>query len=323
MSAASPAVDNQSSLLRTKTLALGVFVVSLVVYSLTLAPTVTLVDSGELILAAQSLGVAHPPGFPLYVLLAHLATLFPLGNLAVRVNFASAIFAALASAVVTLVVAEILASPALAAQLLSRKRKRLDREGKKRTRAVIQDPTRAASSHPFDSIIPLVVAGLLLAFSRTVWAYATITEVYTLNTLLIATIFLLMFRWRRRRNETGRRGDTETRREDENGRRAGEASRREEHEKKSQSRPVSARPFVVCRRTSLWISAWCAPRNGWLDAACVCSARVVNRGRNFLQKQAASERCSVCICGSVRGLRLSSDRGFASADHELGRHSHF
>src|ERR1700682_5062745 len=77
-------------------------------YRWTLAPTVTLVDSGELIVAAHSLGVAHPPGFPLYVMLAHLASLVPIGNVAVRVNFASAIFAALAAAMLTLAVAEML-----------------------------------------------------------------------------------------------------------------------------------------------------------------------------------------------------------------------
>src|SRR5688572_10585383 len=85
-----------------------VFVLSFALYTYTLAPTVTLVDSGELILAAETLGVAHPPGFPLYVLLAHLATLLPFGNLAVRVHFASAMFAALTSAFLTLLVAEAL-----------------------------------------------------------------------------------------------------------------------------------------------------------------------------------------------------------------------
>src|SRR6266436_4576523 len=81
----------------------AVFVVALLLYTFTLAPTVTLVDSGELILAAQGLGVAHPPGFPLWVILAHLASLVPLGNVAVRINFSSALFAALASAMLTLV----------------------------------------------------------------------------------------------------------------------------------------------------------------------------------------------------------------------------
>ena len=59
----------------------------------------TLIDSGELIVAARFLGVAHPPGFPLYVILVYLASLLPIGNIAERINFASAFFAALACAI--------------------------------------------------------------------------------------------------------------------------------------------------------------------------------------------------------------------------------
>src|SRR5436309_7257370 len=81
----------------------AVFIASLLLYSWTLAPTVTLVDSGELIVAARFLGVAHPPGFPLYVMLAHLASLVPMGSVALRINFASALFAALACTMLTLV----------------------------------------------------------------------------------------------------------------------------------------------------------------------------------------------------------------------------
>src|SRR6266568_3353617 len=86
----------------------AVFIATLLLYSWTLAPTVTLTDSGELIVVAHGLGVAHPPGFPLWVILAHLASLVPLGNVAVRINFASAVFAALASATLTLVMAELM-----------------------------------------------------------------------------------------------------------------------------------------------------------------------------------------------------------------------
>jgi len=69
-----------------------VFLAALFLYIWTLAPTVTPTDSGELILVAQGLGIAHPPGVPLWVMLAHLASLVPLGNVAVRINFSSAIF---------------------------------------------------------------------------------------------------------------------------------------------------------------------------------------------------------------------------------------
>src|SRR5213595_3437197 len=85
-----------------------VFLVALLLYIWTLAPTVTLTDSGELIVVARGLGVAHPPGFPLWVILAHLASRVPLGNIAVRINFSSALFAALASAMLALVVAELM-----------------------------------------------------------------------------------------------------------------------------------------------------------------------------------------------------------------------
>src|SRR5258706_2816945 len=126
MNEASPAANWGSR--RPLVLALVVFVLSLAVYASTLAPTVTLVDSGELILAARSLGVAHPPGFPLYVLLAHLATLVPIGNVAVRVNFASAVFAALAASTLTLAVFVAMATAGFA----SRTRKRsADRRSKK------------------------------------------------------------------------------------------------------------------------------------------------------------------------------------------------
>ena len=46
-------------------------------------------------------------------------------------------------------------------------------------------------------LAPALASGLLMAFSRTLWSYATVTEVYTLNTLLILIIFFLMLRWRR------------------------------------------------------------------------------------------------------------------------------
>src|SRR5213596_2665890 len=163
----------------------AVFLVALLLYCCTLAPTVTLTDSGELIVVAHGLGVAHPPGVPLWVMLAHLASLVPLGNVAVRINFSSALFAALASAMLTLVVAELI----ITASYLPKTKERGARK-----------KTRTADSVVDHVLIfaPAVGAGLLMAFSRTLWSYATIAEVYTLNTLLILIVFFLMVRWRRR-----------------------------------------------------------------------------------------------------------------------------
>ncbi|PIR18592.1 MAG: hypothetical protein COV48_06685, partial [Elusimicrobia bacterium CG11_big_fil_rev_8_21_14_0_20_64_6] len=55
-------------------------------------------DSGEMSVAAATLGVAHPTSYPLYVLLSRLAILAPLGNPAYRLNLLSAVAGAAACA---------------------------------------------------------------------------------------------------------------------------------------------------------------------------------------------------------------------------------
>ncbi|HWM26613.1 MAG TPA: DUF2723 domain-containing protein [Chthoniobacterales bacterium] len=183
-----------------------VFFAALFLYAWTLAPTVTLVDSGELIVAARSLGVAHPPGFPLWVMLAHLVSLVPFGSVAVRINFSSALFGALAAAVLTLVVAELMIIASYAKITERRQAKKSARRG---TNAG-PDPRGGAIGEDGRSrfllvLAPAVAAGLLMAFSRTLWGYATVTEVYALNTLIILIIFFLMLRWRRSIIADGRR----------------------------------------------------------------------------------------------------------------------
>src|SRR5437867_10368609 len=164
-----------------------VFLVALLLYGWTLAPTVTLTDSGELIVVARGLGIAHPPGVPLWIILAHLASLLPFGNVAQRINFSSALFAGLACAMLTLAVAELLVTASYLSA--SKRRKKGSQQSKKIEQSGDAHLVLAA---------PAIGAGLLMAFSRTLWSYATITEVYALNTLLILVILFLMLRWRRR-----------------------------------------------------------------------------------------------------------------------------
>src|SRR4051812_26123567 len=76
--------------------AVGLF--SLVVYVLTLSPTVNFVDSGELISVGANAGIAHPPGYPLYTLLIILGGALPFSDRAVGVNLVSALAGALAVA---------------------------------------------------------------------------------------------------------------------------------------------------------------------------------------------------------------------------------
>jgi len=132
---------------------------ALVVYGLTMAPGLTWAnfgaDGGELITAAVTLGVPHPPGYPTYVLLGKLVSLLPLGEMAFRFNAFSAICTAVATAAVT---GAMLSWP----------------------------PDRLVRAVKFAG----VAAGLTVAFSPLVWSQAVITEVYALN---LAVIGLLLW----------------------------------------------------------------------------------------------------------------------------------
>ncbi len=77
------------------------FAVLIAIYSATLAPSVTWWDSGELIAAVHSLGIPHPPGTALYVVIGKVWTMltWPL-DFAVRVNLFSAVATAAAIAVI-------------------------------------------------------------------------------------------------------------------------------------------------------------------------------------------------------------------------------
>ncbi|XP_059706557.1 protein O-mannosyl-transferase TMEM260 isoform X1 [Haemorhous mexicanus] len=75
--------------------ALGAAVAAL--YTATLPPALPGGDAGELITAAYELGVAHPPGYPLFTLLAKVATGLPGGSPAFRVNLLCGLLGAAAA----------------------------------------------------------------------------------------------------------------------------------------------------------------------------------------------------------------------------------
>jgi len=143
-------------------------------YVLTLAPTVTFWDAGEFIAAARTLGIPHPPGTPLFVLIAHVwALLVPVGEYAVRTNFLSALFSAAGAGCFFLVVHE-----SLPAQFAA------DQPGAARVR-----------------LAGAALAALLGAFTFTNWQNSNETEVYAVVTFTIAAISWLALLWRRRRQE--------------------------------------------------------------------------------------------------------------------------
>jgi hypothetical protein len=138
---------------RDAAIAASLGLVSLLAYLLTLAPSVLPGDSGEFQFAAPLLGVAHPTGYPLYLLLGKLfISLVPLGDPASRMNLLSAVLAAAAVAATYLLAREL-------------------------------TPRRTIAA----------LGALTLAFSRTFWSQSVEAEVYALNSLFVAiTLFLLL-----------------------------------------------------------------------------------------------------------------------------------
>jgi 4-amino-4-deoxy-L-arabinose transferase-like glycosyltransferase len=77
---------------------------ALMLYVRTLAPSLQYADSGEFQTLVYSLGTSHPTGYQVYVLLGHLFTLLPIGDLAYRVNLFSAFLGALTVSMMYLIV---------------------------------------------------------------------------------------------------------------------------------------------------------------------------------------------------------------------------
>ena len=73
----------------------AVVVFSIVLYVQFAARDVMFGDGPELTLAAVLDGVGHPPGYPLWIMLGHLASLLPIGSLPFRVNITACLYHAL------------------------------------------------------------------------------------------------------------------------------------------------------------------------------------------------------------------------------------
>ncbi len=145
------------------------FLLPLAVYLLTLAPTVTFFDSGEFITAISSLGSPHSPGYPLFVNYAKVFTFLPFGDIAFRVNFATAVSASLAC---------------LGVYLLTLRLSAAGEDG----------PEPAATGRI--RRLACLSAALLFAFTPRLWLQSNHDKPYPLLSFLAAVIFLLLLAWR-------------------------------------------------------------------------------------------------------------------------------
>jgi transmembrane protein TMEM260 (protein O-mannosyltransferase) len=96
-------------------IAAGVSAIALLVYVRTLMPGIAFGDWGEMQTVPHVLGVAHPTGYPTYVLIAWLAELLPIGSVAFRANLLSAVFVSGTLGTVALIALRLGVRPGIAA----------------------------------------------------------------------------------------------------------------------------------------------------------------------------------------------------------------
>lgn len=145
------------------------FVIPFALYMLTLAPSVTFFDSGEFVTAAYSLGSAHSPGYPLFLMYAKLFTWLPLGNIAFRINMATAVSSSLACLGVYLLTVHLLKDE----QLVEESRF-----------------SRLASKGAG------LAAALAFGFTPRLWLQSNHDKPYPLLAFITAIIFYLLLQWR-------------------------------------------------------------------------------------------------------------------------------
>ncbi len=155
-------------------LALTMFGASFAAFATTAARSLYWGDSAEFVAVAATLGVAHPPGYPLYTLLGALAVRLPFGTPFLRMSLLSALFA----------------SGAVAAAAL-----------------IVWVGTGPSESRPDRPLLPRIagalLAGFALAFGPTFWSQAVVPEVYSLSAFLVLSAVFLFTVWFRNHASRG------------------------------------------------------------------------------------------------------------------------
>ena len=135
-----------------------------VLYLLTLAPSTAMWDTSEYITAAYTLGLPHPPGNPLFVLIGRVFAILPIAkSVAVRINILAAVCSAVSAGMWFLITERVLVSWFAAR---------------------------------WQRILGGALAALIGGTAFTVWNQSVVNEkVYTVSLLGIAIISWLMIRW--------------------------------------------------------------------------------------------------------------------------------
>lgn len=158
-------------------LSISAALISFIIYWLTKAPTLSFWDCGEFIAASYIMGVPHPPGYPMYIILGRLISMLAISpDIAVRVNMLS-VFGATAS---------VFAAYWLILRI-----------------AVGWGKDVPGGLKRIGAGIGAFAGSIIMGFSYTFWSSAVEAEVYTLSMFLMLLVNYLTFRWA---HDTGRQG---------------------------------------------------------------------------------------------------------------------
>jgi len=148
-----------------RTLAALLGLAALALYVRTLAPGVLGGDSGEFQFAAYLGGIAHPTGYPLYLMLGWLWThALPWGDVAWRMNLFSALWGGVAVGLTYLLAERLLRDTAPTLPTVAR-------------------------------CLAAAVAALAFGCSETFWSQAVVAEIYTLHAAFVAGVLWLLLWW--------------------------------------------------------------------------------------------------------------------------------
>ncbi|MCL2688698.1 MAG: DUF2723 domain-containing protein [Chitinispirillia bacterium] len=147
-----------------------VFFISFGVYLATAAPSIAFWDCGEYTAVAHSLGIAHPPGNPLFILMMRVVSMFLpfFEDVGYRMNFAVALSSALTAMFIYLIIIE-------------------------SAKLIIGRPDTAQKR--IATYTGAIVGGLFAAFGYTFWFSAVETSVYNICMLNIVICTWLVLRW--------------------------------------------------------------------------------------------------------------------------------
>jgi hypothetical protein len=154
-----------------------VFVASLIIYAMTMADSVSFWDCGEFAACSYTLGVPHPPGSPLFILLGRVFTMLPLSHdISVRVTWISVLASAFAIMLAYLIIVRLIRH------------------------------IRGREKSTLDKIIAYgggIVGALSLSWSYSMWFNAVESEVYALSQFFTHITVWLALVWYERADEPG------------------------------------------------------------------------------------------------------------------------